>query len=617
MTRIYGGAWFLFLIGSMNAQTFNNQALNGKFYFRHLMFVTDTSANITDIRSLSGAITFDGLGNFAYNGQQTIGANPAGPVNGGGTYSVSPAAIVSLANPQNASLTINARYGTVGANEGMIIGATTETSGNTFDLFIAIQAPNAATSNASLNGSYNVTMLGFPDGAGDTARDGLFNLVSVGSGTFADISISGHAANISNGAPVTQVISGATYIVAADGSGSATFPVSAERTTTAQLFSGREQIYVSANGDVILGGSKDPGVHDVLIGFKAASGTPWNDKFWHAGLRFDSAGAADSYSGSLFSNNNGTVTFTRRFHQLQETGAIAYDFTGANPYTLQLDGSGTAGLTSVALGVNGNGFVGTAQDPHDVTGYELDLGIRMPALAGSGVFLDPQRIANGASFAQAGDPIAPGEFITLFGSNLASSSRTAPPPYPPALGGVSVLINGRQAPIYFVSARQINALVPYATTESTASITVNNNGTPSNTVNVPVAATAPGVFSLDSTGIGPGAILHANFSPVNAAKPARVGETVLVFLTGLGAVNPTVADGTAGGASKTAAPVNVLIGGVTATVAYAGLAPGFPGLYQLNVTVPADLVVTATGPFPLAIQTPESFNDQVDLILGP
>src|SRR5204863_2430713 len=126
-----------------------------------------------------------------------------------------------------------------------------------------------------------------------------------------------------------------------------------------QLFSGSEQIYVSANGDVILGGSKDPGVHDILVGFKAASGTPWNDKFWHAGLRFETAGVADNYTGSLFSNNNGTVTFTRRFHQLQGTGAIAYDFTGANAYTLQPDGLGTAGLTSVALGVNSKGFGGT------------------------------------------------------------------------------------------------------------------------------------------------------------------------------------------------------------------------------------------------------------------
>jgi uncharacterized protein (TIGR03437 family) len=603
----------------MSAQTFNNQALNGKYYFRHLMFTTDTSANITDIRSLSGAITFDGLGNFAYNGQQNVGANPARPLNGSGTYSVSPAAIVSLSNPQGTSLAINARYGSAGVNEGMIIGSTTETSGNTFDLFIAIQAPNTAASNTSLNGSYYVTMLGFPDGAGDTARDALFNLVSAGSGIFADIPVSGHAANISNGAPINQVISGATYLVAADGSGSATFPVAFGNTAASQLFSGNEQIYISANGNVILGGSKDLGVHDVMVGFKAAKGAGWNDKFWHTGLRFETAGVADNYIGSLFSNNNGTVTFTRRFHQLQGTGAIAYDFTGANPYTLQSDGLGTAELTSVALGVNGNAFVGTAEDPNDVTGYELYLGIRMPSLSGIGVFLNPQGVVNGASFAPAGDSIAPGEFITLFGSNLAPNTQTSTPPYPPSLGGVSVLINGRQAPIYLISAGQINALVPYATSGSTASITINNNGTASNTVNVPVAATAPGVFSLDRNGIGPGAILHADFSLVNTGHPAKTGETVLVFLTGLGTVNPPVADGTAGGSTppSKAAAVNVLIGGVTATVSFAGLAPGFPGLYQINVIVPTDLVVTATTPFPLAIQTSESFNDQVDLIVSP
>ena len=70
-------------------------------------------------------------------------------------------------------------------------------------------------------------------------------------------------------------------------------------------------------------------------------------------------------------------------------------------------------------------------------------------------------------------------------------------PFPASLAGVSVLINGLPAPIYFVSPIQINALVPYATTGATASILVSNKGTMSNTVQVPVAATAPGVFSID------------------------------------------------------------------------------------------------------------------------
>ena len=107
---------------------------------------------------------------------------------------------------------------------------------------------------------------------------------------------------------------------------------------------------------------------------------------------------------------------------------------------------------------------------------------------------------------------------------------------------------------------------------------------------------------------------------MTSGNPAKRGETVLIYLTGLGAVNPPVADGTAGGVnplSKTAATVNVLIGGLPATVSYSGLAPLYPGLYQLNVVVPADLAVTATGPFPLAVQTTDGFHDQVDLIVSP
>jgi uncharacterized protein (TIGR03437 family) len=336
-------------------------------------------------------------------------------------------------------------------------------------------------------------------------------------------------------------------------------------------------------------------------------------------LRFERPGDASAYSGSLFSTGSGITTFTRRMHQLQTSGAVTYEFTGANTYTLGADGSGTEELTSVALGAAGNGFAGTAADPNDPEGYEINLGVRTPPVSGSGVFLNPQGVVNAASFAPAGDSIAPGEFVTLFGSNLAPATHTALPPYPSSLGGVSVSIGGVAAPLYLVSPGQINALVPYATAGPSATIVV-NNGANSNPVQVPVVLTAPGVFSTGGNGIGPGAIQHADFTLVTAAKPAKPGETVIVYLSGLGAVNPPVSDGTAGGGnppSKVGAQVDVLIGGLPAKVAFAGLAPGFPGLYQLNVVVPADLTVTAAGPLPLAVRTPDSFHDQVDLMVGP
>jgi uncharacterized protein (TIGR03437 family) len=179
---------------------------------------------------------------------------------------------------------------------------------------------------------------------------------------------------------------------------------------------------------------------------------------------------------------------------------------------------------------------------------------------------------------------------------------------------VSVSINGKPAPLYFVSASQINMLVPFATAGPTATIVVQNGGVNSNTVTVPVAATSPGVYTLDQSGSGGGAILHADYSLVNAAKPAIGGETVLIYLTGLGTVTPGLNDGTAGNVTTlyTAdADVVVYVGGEQATVLFKGLAPGYPGLYQLNVTLPQFL--KASGNLPLAIQTTNAFHDQVDI----
>ena len=89
---------------------------------------------------------------------------------------------------------------------------------------------------------------------------------------------------------------------------------------------------------------------------------------------------------------------------------------------------------------------------------------------------------------------------------------------------------------------------------------------------------------------------------------------MLIFLTGLGTVKNLPADGTAGNSNTlyTAdADVVVYVGGEQATVLFKGLAPGYPGLYQLNVTLPQFL--KALGPLPLAIQTPNAFHDQVDI----
>ena len=101
---------------------------------------------------------------------------------------------------------------------------------------------------------------------------------------------------------------------------------------------------------------------------------------------------------------------------------------------------------------------------------------------------------------------------------------------------------------------------------------------------------------------------------MNAVKPAAAGETVLVFLTGLGTLTPSLTDGTAGNAGtlyRADTDVVVYVGGQPATVLFKGQAPGFPGLYQLNVTLPQGL--KGPGNLPLAIQTQHAYHDQVDI----
>jgi len=199
-------------------------------------------------------------------------------------------------------------------------------------------------------------------------------------------------------------------------------------------------------------------------------------------------------------------------------------------------------------------------------------------------------VANVASSAPFTASVAPGEFLVLYGSNLANGYQVASVPFPTTLGGVQVLINSTPAPIYYVSASQIGVVVPLGITGFVAQIQVVNNSAPSNSITSWVSTTAPGVFTLNRNGLGYAAALHADYSLLTDSSPAKVGETVLLYVGGLGTVNPTVADGSAAPSdplSNATNTISVYIDGLAAKVDYSGLAPGFVGLYQLNVEIPS------------------------------
>jgi uncharacterized protein (TIGR03437 family) len=155
-----------------------------------------------------------------------------------------------------------------------------------------------------------------------------------------------------------------------------------------------------------------------------------------------------------------------------------------------------------------------------------------------------------------------------------------------------VRLGDQLLPLFYSSTNQINAQVPFGLAVNTTLQLVVRHG---DTISVPsdlsVAAAQPAVFAINQQGTGQGAIVNGVTNVLaDAAHPVRANDVVTIYCTGLGTVSPEVGVGVAASTtvlSRTTSPVTVMIGGKTATVNFAGLAPGFVGLYQVNAVVPS------------------------------
>jgi uncharacterized protein (TIGR03437 family) len=214
-------------------------------------------------------------------------------------------------------------------------------------------------------------------------------------------------------------------------------------------------------------------------------------------------------------------------------------------------------------------------------------------------------VLNAASFAKnssgLGSPVAPGSLVSIFASNFATSQSDATgAPFLDSLGGVSVSFNNVAAPIRDVipAAGLINVQVPFETKTGSANVIVTSNNAASTPQAVTMVAQAPGIFTIPP-GVGNAVLVNlTDYSiagPTNAnigltTHPIPRGAFAYFYATGLGAMTPSVPDGSgtcpaASGACSAAMPA-VLIGGVSAQVFFAGQAPGFPGVYQVNIQIP-------------------------------
>jgi uncharacterized protein (TIGR03437 family) len=223
-------------------------------------------------------------------------------------------------------------------------------------------------------------------------------------------------------------------------------------------------------------------------------------------------------------------------------------------------------------------------------------------------------VVNAAS-SERGAGVAPGSMVSIFGTSLASGlTRMDSVPLSTTIADVSVTFNGITAPLQFVSDNVIATQVPWTvlpdpTVSGTAAVVVTRPGAQSQAVNIPILPVAPAVYRVhpwttQAMALNADGTLAAASGTIEGLQshPANVGDTILVYADGLGAVTPSIATGanSLDTTRITMATPTVLIQGQTANVTFSGLSPKIPGLNLLNVVVPAG--ITSSDAAPIQIQ---------------
>ena len=358
-----------------------------------------------------------------------------------------------------------------------------------------------------------------------------------------------------------------------------------------------QKTFGGGNGDIFVAKLNAAGQSLVYSTFLGGSG---EDSAY--GLALDTAG--DAYlTGASTSTDFPVSDSFQKTNQATLNGVVAaLDSSGsALLFSSYLGGTGASGDygNSVAFGCT-SGLVMTGSATS--TNFPITSGVLGATYGGGASDAFVARIANTAGTpaitpggivnvaAPQPGPVAPGSLISVYGSNLALASLPVPStPWPTTLAGATLTINGTPAPILFAGPGQINAQVPYEVSPG-AAVAV---------VTLPCGASAPVAFQVAAAAPYLWGAVNPDGSVNGSGQPARAGQYVEVFLTGIGAVNPPLATGAPASAtpfSSPAAPYSATIGATSAPVALV-LVPTYVGFAQANVLVPA----LPPGQYPLVI----------------
>ena len=277
------------------------------------------------------------------------------------------------------------------------------------------------------------------------------------------------------------------------------------------------------------------------------------------------------------------------------TGAQGYSGDGGAALNARLNGP-----DGIALASNGTVLVSDSANN----------AVRALQVASAGITVSA--VTNGAS--NLSGPVAPGEVIAIYGSGMGPSAVVQYQPgvngqVPFTTGGTSVIVNGVNAPVLYTSANQVGAVVPFGVNGSVVQVVVAYQNGASAPFNVAVASQIPAIFTLNGSGTGQAAAINNKDGGINGAgKPAKVGDYVQLYVTGVGQTTPGGTDGAINTAPLPSANgVKVTIGGQNATVSFAGGAPGsVQGVIQVNALIPSGITVGNAVPVVVQVGTSNS-----------
>jgi uncharacterized protein (TIGR03437 family) len=484
---------------------------------------------------------------------------------GGGTLNLTASSSVPWLVPTVGSVTLCGLRG--GCYPVSIAFMTGSLAAGTYTGVITFTDPNAIDSPQYL---YVTVQVG-----GDVPSNVSLNLAPGGS----------TSVTFTTNGPVTTSISGATWLKAstaanvANGGFVTTVTATAASTMAANTYNGT----ITVSGSSLAADNKQISVALNVTTQPIAQVSS-------SALSFTIPQGAQSQTDNVAVANAGQGTLT----------VSSVTATAANSGTWLTASTVTGGFSVTAnpSGLSPNTYTGTVTVASNGVNNSIVIPVQLEIVAQGPPQASAGGVVNNGTFA-GGEPLSQGDIAAVFGNQFTfdAPSEASSLPLQTTLGGVQVLVNGVPAPVYYVSASQINFEVPIdasTANQGNGTVQVVRNGTAGNLVYVDIDAQVPR-FILYNGGYG---IMTTPAGALTGtpANPVKVGDTIVIYTIGLGPTSPSVASGTASPTSplaKVPGTTQICFGVETpfspppcATPAFVGLTPNFVGLYQINVTIP-------------------------------